>query len=100
MNNFFEQVYEIVKQIPPGKVMSYGQIAKLLGMPRGARQVGWAMRVCPEELCWQRVVMMDGTITGGQYEEIRRQMLEQEGVIFLEDGRVDMKKCRWEPDDF
>ena len=97
MNTFFEQVYALVGQIPCGSVASYGQIARMLGSPRGARQVGWAMRVCPDDLPWQRVVMADGGITGGLYADIRRGMLEAEGVRFLEDGRVDMAVCRWEP---
>lgn len=93
MNHFFTEVYKIVEQIPRGRVMSYGQIARLLGSVNAARQVGWAMRVCPEELCWQRVVKMDGSITGGSYAQVRRRMLEEEGVLFLEDGRVDMQAC-------
>lgn len=95
MDVFFQQVYEIVAQIPTGKVISYGQIARLLGHPRGARQVGRAMRSCPEHLPWQRVVMADGFITGGQAPEIRKALLEAEGVTFLPDGRVDMKVNAW-----
>ncbi|MDU2065495.1 MAG: MGMT family protein [Sporomusaceae bacterium] len=94
-NPFFKQVYEIVAQIPYGKVVSYGQIARMLGRPSGARVVGWAMRCCPENLPWQRVVTADGSITGGQYANMRRGLLESEGVIFLIDGRVDMKACSW-----
>ena len=93
MNTFFEQVYAIVAQIPYGKVMSYGQIARELGRPRAAREVGWAMRYCPDGLPWQRVVKADGAITGGMYAELRKQLLEDEGVTFLLDGRVDMKQC-------
>ena len=93
MNSFNKQVYEIVESIPLGMVISYGQIARMLGNPRAAREVGWAMRVCPEHLPWQRVVKIDGTIAGGGYAEIRRKKLEEEGVTFLPDGRVDMKKC-------
>ena len=92
-NTFFQQVYAIVEQIPHGKVMSYGHIARMLGRPRAAREVGWAMRYCPDHLPWQRVVMADGAVTGGQYAELRRQLLEAEDVAFLPDGRVDMKKC-------
>ena len=95
MNPFFEQVYDAVKQIPQGKVASYGQIARLLGNPRAAREVGWAMRRCPEGLPWQRVVMANGSITGGVYAEERRALLEAEGVTFLPDGRVDMKANSW-----
>ena len=93
MNPFFAQVYAVVEQIPCGKVVSYGQIARILGRPRAAREVGWAMRCCPEGLPWQRVVMADGSIAGGIYADMRKMLLEAEGVVFLPDGRVDMKLC-------
>ena len=96
--SFFQQVYALVAQIPYGRVVSYSQIARLLGDPRGARQVGWAMRHCPDALPWQRVVKEDGSIAGGGYAELRRGRLKEEGVAFLADGRVDMKACRWEPE--
>lgn len=95
---FFERVYEIVRQVPPGCVTSYGQISWLLGVPRAARQVGWAMRHCPDELPWQRVVRADGSIAGGGYAEMRRALLEAEGVPFTADGRVDMERCLWRPE--
>ena len=93
MKSFSEQVYAIVEQIPHGMVISYGQIARIIGSPRGARMVGWAMKNCPEHLPWQRVVMADGCITGGAFAEERRKLLVSEGVTFLPDGRVDMKSC-------
>ena len=95
MNPFYKDVYDIVKKVPMGKVISYGQIARLLGRPRSAREVGRAMRICPEpeNIPWQRVVMADGAITGGMFADMRKGMLEAEGVIFLPDGRVDMKLC-------
>ncbi len=92
---FFARVYAVVAAIPPGRCISYGGIARLLGAPRAARQVGWAMRVCPDDYPWQRVVKADGAIAGGGYAEIRRALLQSEGVPFLPDGRVDMKKCAW-----
>ena len=95
-NSFFKQVYTIVEQIPYGKVVSYGQIALMLGHPRAGREVGWAMRFCPDYLPWQRVVMKDGSITGGVYAEIRKALLESEDVAFLPDGRVDMSECQWD----
>ena len=95
MNQFFEQVYAVVAQIPYGKVVSYGQIARILGNPRAARQVGRAMRCCHEHLPWQRVVMADGSVTGGAFAAERRARLEAEGVVFLPDGRVDMETFRW-----
>jgi len=97
MNPFFEQVHAVVEKIPHGKVVSYSQIARMLGRPRAAREVGWAMRVCPDGLPWHRVVMADGSITGGVYAELRRALLEDEGVTFLPDGRVDMERCGVNP---
>ena len=95
MNPFYAQVYAIVKKVPCGKVISYGLIARILGRPRSAREVGRAMRICPEpdNIPWQRVVMADGSITGGQFADMRKAMLEAEDVIFLPDGRVDMEAC-------
>ena len=93
MNPFYERIYAAVERIPYGKVVSYGQIARMLGRPRAAREVGRAMRHCPEHLPWQRVVMADGAVAGGEYANIRKGTLETEGVVFLPDGRVDMNLC-------
>jgi len=92
-NIFYQQVYEVVKQVPVGKVISYGQIARVLGRPRSAREVGRAMRICPEpeNIPWQRVVMADGSVTGGIFADERKCLLESEGIGFLPDGRVDME---------
>lgn len=98
MDSFFEQVYALVRAVPEGRVVSYGQVAAMLGRPRAARMVGWAMRCSPDDVPWQRVVMADGTVAGGDFAELRRAMLREEGVTFLRDGRVDMKNCRWQPD--
>jgi len=98
MNPFFEQVYSVVEQIPYGKVTSYSQIARMLGRPRAAREVGWAMRCCPERLPWQRVVKADGSVACGAHTEVaemRRALLEAEGVIFLPDDRIDMSVYGW-----
>lgn len=96
-SSFFRDVYRIVGQVPPGKVVSYGQIARLLGNPRAARQVGWAMRRCPDGLPWQRVVGADGSVAGGMFPEIRESLLRAEGVVFRPDGRIDMSLCQWTP---
>jgi len=98
MNLFYRRIYAIVKKIPHGKVVSYGKIAAALGRPRSSREVGRAMRCCPaEDIPWQRVVMADGSIAGGGYAQVRKEMLEAEGVESLPDGRVDMKRCSIDP---
>ena len=93
MNQFYQAVYDTVNKVPHGKVISYGQIARILGRTRSAREVGRAMRICPDDIPWQRVVMADGTVTGGNFADMRKGMLEAEGVLFLPDGRVNMKEC-------
>lgn len=100
MKTFFQEVYEIVAKIPRGKVATYGQIAALLGNPRSARTVGWAMWEAPPGLglpC-HRVVnrlgaMAPSHVFGG--EGIQRAMLEEEGVTFKADGCVDLEKHLW-----
>ena len=87
--NFFELVYDIVRAVPAGQVISYGQIAFLAGNPRMARQVGWALRVCPEDVPWHRVVRKDGSLPAfPQNDGRQRALLEKEGVRFDDEGRV------------
>lgn len=95
---FSDLVYRVVALVPRGKVVGYGQIGLMIGHPRASRQVGWAMRNCPDALPWHRVVKADGSIAGGGHAEMRRALLEAEGIPFLPDGRVDMKQCRWQPE--
>jgi methylated-DNA-protein-cysteine methyltransferase related protein len=102
MSDFFNKVYSIIIQIPSGKVATYGQIAAMLGNPRGARTVGWAMKSAPRnmKLPCHRVVNKWGTLAPGEIfggEEIQRIMLEAEGVNFMSDGKIDMKKNIWKP---
>ena len=97
--SFFDQVYTVVAKIPYGRVISYGQIARMLGSPRGARTVGWALSACPDGLPWQRVVRADGYIADGEFAELRRALLMEEGVPFINDWRVDMEACKWGGDD-
>ncbi len=99
-DSFFEQVYEVVRHIPPGRVATYGQIARLLGMPHAARTVGWALRALPEgyDVPWQRVINARGTVSfaaGSPGAEIQRALLEDEGVVFDEQGRVDLDIYGW-----
>ena len=100
MSSFSQQVYDIVAQIPPGKVSSYGQIARILGRPRGARLVGYAMAIAPEGLPCHRVLRKDGSLPPGELFggiHIWRAVLESEGISFLPDGRVDMEQHSWLP---
>lgn len=95
MRDFFQMVYAIVAQIPPGKVATYGQIARWLGYPRSARQVGWAMWDAPPGLPCHRVVNRTGAMSpphvfGGEGRQ--RALLEAEGISFTSDGRVEMGK--------
>lgn len=97
MSAFSERIYETVKLIPCGRVMSYGQVARLAGNPRGARAVGFALHRNPYPglIPCHRVVFRDGSLApgfafGGPDEQ--RRLLEAEGIGFTEDGRVDMEK--------
>ena len=96
MSGFFEAIYRLVRQIPPGKVVSYGQIALYLGRPRASRIVGCAMHAAPGDVPCHRVVNREGR-TG---TDLQRLFLEEEGVKFLPDGRVDMERFAWKLEDF
>ena len=90
--NLFQRFYDTIRGIPPGCVLSYGQVAALTGNPRMARQVGWALHACrPEdEVPWHRVVTREGRLVPGGEEEQRR-LLEAEGVSFTPQGRVELR---------
>ncbi len=99
-DSFFAQVYEVVRRIPPGQVATYGQIAQLLGKPRAARTVGWALHSTPEgsDVPWQRVINARGTISldaRGPGGAIQRVLLEAEGIVFDEQGRLDLQAYGW-----
>ena len=99
----FELIYRQVCRIPAGKVATYGQIARLAGDPRWARVVGYALHVNPRpgQIPCHRVVNRQGRTApafafGGA--DIQRAMLENEGVLFTDEGLVDMEACLWQPD--
>lgn len=100
--NTFEKIYEIVKQIPRGKVATYGQIALMAGNPRWSRVVGYALHVNPYPglIPCHRVVTRTGKLSGsfafGGYDAQRR-LLESEGVFTLPDGQVDLFEYLWKP---
>jgi len=88
----WDEVWEIVREIPAGRVMSYGQVASLCERPLSPRAVGWAMHACPDDVPWHRVVNARGEcstdrVAGGEAGRQRRR-LEAEGVGFGSDGRI------------
>ena len=93
----FANIYALVRAVPRGKIVTYGQIARALGMPHGARTVGWAMRACPADVPWHRVVNGRGEIsvrpTAGFHEQ--RARLRGEGVRFSRAGKIDLEKYGW-----
>ncbi len=101
--NFFERVYEVAKQIPYGRVTSYGAIAKALGSGRSARMVGWAMNASHnlEEVPAHRVVNRKGLLTGKHHFDgtnLMQQLLESEGIIVIDNQIQDLKSVFWEPE--
>jgi methylated-DNA-protein-cysteine methyltransferase-like protein len=100
---FPRRVYAIVRTVPRGRVITYGAIAHLLGEPRKARQVGWAMAATPHEtprIPAHRVINARGELSGRHAfgaADVQRKRLEAEGVIFNEDGRVDLDRYLWLP---
>ena len=103
-DNFYEAVYAAVCRIPAGQVATYGQIALLAGSPRAARIVGGALHRNPRPgvIPCHRVVFRDGGLAPGFAfggPDAQRALLEAEGVPFLPDGRVDMSRCLWVPEE-
>ncbi len=100
MNNSYQKFYAVVKNIPPGKVATYGQVAKLAGLPRQARQVGYALSALEDNTVpWQRVVNAKGEISArsnSDYENLQKILLEEEGIRFDANGRIDLAKYQWQ----
>jgi methylated-DNA-protein-cysteine methyltransferase-like protein len=100
----FEKIYRLVLRIPHGRVMTYGQIARLLEDRYSPRLVGWAMHATPQDhrnIPWHRVINSRGSTSTGrviiQEPDRQRWMLEAEGVIFDEQGRCDLSVYQWSP---
>ena len=97
----FQAFYDIVRRIPAGRVATYGQVARLAGMPRCARTVGYAMAGCqdPSIPCHRVVDRFGGTKAAFDTHApgSQRALLESEGVLFRSDGTVDLEKCQWNP---
>lgn len=101
---FYEQVWALVRQIPRGRVATYGQIAKMLCQPEGvteedyrlsaARWVGLAMSACPEDVPWQRVINSQGKISYRAEAGKQKQLLQSEGILFLM-NKLDLHQYQW-----
>ncbi|MEW6511819.1 MAG: MGMT family protein [Bacteroidota bacterium] len=99
VSHTYEKIYRLVAKIPRGKVATYGQIARLAGIPNGARQVGYALHAIPPgfPIPWQRVINSRGTISfprAHRNHALQRRLLEKERVRFT-GGVVDLKKFGW-----
>ncbi len=95
-----EPMLQVVKEIPRGRVATYGQIAELAGFEDQARQVGYALNALPEEndVPWHRVVNVRGEISPrsrGDSHELQRLLLDEEGIEFGPSGRIDLARYRW-----
>ncbi len=96
----WKKIHAVVRRIPKGRVATYGQVAALAGMAGHARQVGYALHALDYEdaVPWQRVVNARGEVSPRSepgWEQIQRQLLEQEGVHFDLRGRIDLKRFAW-----
>ena len=95
-----ERVYSIVRRIPPGRVMTYGQIAELLGEGYTPRTVGFCMHSSPDGTPWHRVLNAQGKCSTGRIvlpHDKQQRMLEQEGVVFDKTARCDLQTFLWIP---
>ena len=99
----WETVYAVVRGIPPGQVMTYGQIATALGGNLSPRAVGWALHGCPDDVPWQRVVNASGGCSTERLPDVppglQRHLLEAEGVEFRKNDTLDLERYRWWPSD-
>jgi methylated-DNA-protein-cysteine methyltransferase-like protein len=93
----YQKIYEIISQIPYGKVTTYGQIARLVDNCT-ARMVGYALAATPDNIGipWHRVINSQGKISLRTHEDLQRKLLESEDIIFDKNGKVDLAKYRWD----
>ncbi len=99
--SFFDRVYKVARQIPTGRVTSYGAIAKAVGSPQSARMVGWAMNASPEDVPAHRVVNRNGLLSGKSHfgdSNAMQNLLEAEGVIVKNNQVQDFEKLFWKPE--
>jgi methylated-DNA-protein-cysteine methyltransferase-like protein len=99
----YKRIYRVVARIPRGRVATYGQVAELAGMPRAARQVGYALAALRDDsrgIPWHRVLNARGEISARSepgFEDLQRTLLEREGVRFDRNGRVALDRVQWPP---
>ena len=102
-DSFFQKVYQVVRQIPYGKVTSYGAIAKVLGSPQSSRMVGWAMNASHnlEDVPAHRVVNRNGLLTGKMHfsgSNLMQQLLENEGIVVVDNQIQNLETVFWTPE--
>lgn len=100
----YARIYEVIARIPPGRVATYGQVAALAGLSGHARQVGYALHATPEglDLPWHRVINAKGEVSPRAEpgpEGYQRHLLEEEGIVFNANGRLDLERYGWDPDE-
>ncbi|HXT00270.1 MAG TPA: MGMT family protein [Elusimicrobiota bacterium] len=98
----YARIYAVVRRVPRGRVATYGQVAALAGLPRHARQVGYALHSLPDdaEVPWQRIVNSKGEISARCHPYAvpqQRELLESEGVKFDKTGRIPLERFQWNP---
>jgi methylated-DNA-protein-cysteine methyltransferase-like protein len=100
-SQIFSRVYDLVRRIPKGRVMTYGQLATLVENRLSPRAVGWALHGCPKGVPWQRVVNASGGTSTDRLPDMppgfQRAFLEAEGVVFRPNGTLDLAIYRWVP---
>ncbi|MGC9530420.1 MAG: MGMT family protein [Candidatus Bipolaricaulaceae bacterium] len=94
----YERIFDVVRQVPPGRVITYGQVSRLVGPPCDARTVGWALATLARNpaqppVPWQRVINSQGRVSTGPRQQ---ELLQAEGVVFAADGRVDLARFSWD----
>lgn len=99
----YDAIYAIVRQIPKGKVATYGQVAELASLPGQARLVGYALYRVDEQsdVPWHRVINAKGEISESPFrygsDHLQRSLLEQEGIQFTPKGKINLREYRWQP---
>lgn len=99
MNTFTEQAIKVIVSVPAGQVLTYGQVARLAGSPRAARQVGWLLNSMSDQynMPWHRIINSKGIISLRDPEGafVQKMLLESEGISVI-DGKIDLKKYLWQ----